>query len=85
MLIFVQMATKRTKLQKIAAAAKRVSSVKGPDFYTPAVKLPMSQMQKDLLRTIIITFLILIILGALYYWLERGGWKILTQVWQYGR
>ena len=79
------MASKRTKHQKISAQSKRQNLVKGPDFYTPTVKLPMSQMQKDLLRTAIITTVILICLGGLYYWLERGGWKILTQVWQYGR
>ena len=79
------MATKRTRQQKISAQLKRNSQVKGPDFYSPVIKLPMSQVQKDLFKTMIITTLILVCLGGIYYWLSRGGLEVLTQVWQYGR
>ena len=71
MLIFGQMASKHKK---------------GPSFYSPTIELPVSQLQRDLIRTFLITLFIFGLLGGLYYWLERaGGWKILTQVWQYGR
>jgi len=60
-------------------------ATKGTSFYAPSPKLPINQMQKDLLRTIIVTTIILILLGGLYYWIGKGGWETLSKIWQYGR
>lgn len=56
-----------------------------PKYYSPTIKLSEGQLQKDLLRTVIVTIIMLGLMAGLYYWMGRGGWTVLTKIWQYGR
>jgi len=62
-----------------------MATKRGTSYYAPVQKLPVNQLHKDLLRTIIVTIIMLGLMAGLYYWMGRGGWAVLSKIWQYGR
>ena len=50
------------------------------DYYSPALKLSISEIRKDLTRGVGVTILALICEISLYLYLQNGGWQSVLNI-----
>lgn len=82
----------RTKEQKIIAQLKRklqeaepalaagVSFRAAKSFHSPSLTLPVSELKKDLVRTVVLMGGIMAAQLATWQYMERGGWNIVKKL-----
>ena len=88
------MAKRRTKQEKIVARLRRELEVKHEKPKIAEVKanvvthdesLPRVELKADLTRTAIVAILALLLQAGMFYLLNyRGGWQIISKVWERG-
>lgn len=83
---------RRTKEQKIIAQLKRellevkpvvtvgVNYKASKSFHSPSLTLPVVELQKDLVRTVVLMGSIMVAQLVVWQYLERGGWNVVKKL-----
>lgn len=66
----------------VARLGLAVLALSMASFYVPEIKLELSEMKKDLTKTVCLTILALILQFSFAAYLNRGGWQQVNQMLQ---
>lgn len=91
------MAKRRTKQAKVVAKLRKQIEIAKPivdsglkntvspkHFYQPELSLPTKLLQRDLVRTLLVTAVALGLQIGLYMYLKQGGWQVISKFWERG-